>query len=443
MHIGIAGPIATEDVRELLNEDASKLPIGYQGAPLLGTLITELITRGHCVTGFTTSPGLLLSSQSTRVVKGDRFVLHYIPERPRAFRSSNGYRGRALDFFAFERRALRAAIEHARPDVIHAHWAYEFGLAAIHSDIPHVVTCHDAPQVVLRYSPNLYRFMRYLMGRHCLARAECITAVSPYLQEKLSRYARVPIHVVPNPVSAHHSAARVLRREASRSSPLLVMVNNGWGPRKNVGVAMNAFRLVRAHIPTARLRMVGTDFGPSGQAQRWAENAGLASGVEFVGRVSSAALIHLIGEADLLLHPSLEESFGMSIAEALALGKPVVGGENSGAAAWVVGSGGLTVNVRSPTAIADAALELLTNRDLYRRCSTFGATRVREEFSAEPVVSKYERIYLELGKRPRTRGKSVWPPRPAQTIGQGTSVNARSITSSGSNDTRHGSDHSH
>jgi len=63
------------------------------------------------------------------VAVGNRFRIYYVPERKRAFRLEGGVPGRMLDFFRLERNALRRAIVLADPDVVHAHWAYEFALA--------------------------------------------------------------------------------------------------------------------------------------------------------------------------------------------------------------------------------------------------------------------------------------------------------------------------
>lgn len=167
MHIAIAGPIATENIATYLNGNIESLPPGYSGAPLLGTLIGELLNRGHRVSAFTTSLGVPIDPKKWVEAGNDQFRMHYCPQRPHSFRPKHGYFGRATDFFRIERAALLAAIEAAKPDVVHAHWAYEFGLSAIATGLPHVVSCHDAPSAVLKYMPNPYRAVRYLMARQC------------------------------------------------------------------------------------------------------------------------------------------------------------------------------------------------------------------------------------------------------------------------------------
>ncbi|OYW35688.1 MAG: hypothetical protein B7Z35_14620 [Hydrogenophilales bacterium 12-61-10] len=226
MRIGIAGHIATDIIARFLDGDTTGLPRGYYGAPLLGTLIGELLERGHSIVAYTTSSDMPHGARVS--ASGDRFKITYCAARPRAFRYSDGHWGRAADAFKLERALLAQAMLDDAPDLVHAHWSYEFALAAIESGLPHVVTCHDVPQVVLKHAPNLYRLVRYFMARRVLNQAQHLTAVSPYLKQKVEGYARVPISVVPNPLPAHPAHLSESKRQYDPSRPRIAMVLNGW-----------------------------------------------------------------------------------------------------------------------------------------------------------------------------------------------------------------------
>lgn len=393
MKIGIAGHIATDSIARFLDGDTAGLPRGYYGAPLLGTLIGELLERGHSIVAYTTSSDM---SASTRVsASGDRFKITYCAARPRAFRYSEGRWGRAADAFKHERAALRQAMQDDAPDLVHAHWSYEFALAAIESELPHLVTCHDAPQVVLRYSPDLYRLVRYFMARRVLKQARHLTAVSPYLQQMLEGYALVPIQVVPNPLPAHPPHLLEPTWQFDPSHPRIAMVLNGWGARKNPKPALQAFAALRRSFPAAELSIMGSDYGPGGVAESWAKEHSLAEGVHFMGTQPYAVLLKKLSESDLLLHPALEETFGMSIAEAMSLGVPVVGGKASGAVPWLIGSAGCLVDVRSPGEIERAVIGLLKDEQALQELRIQARSRTLERFSSEAVAACYEDHYLE------------------------------------------------
>jgi glycosyltransferase involved in cell wall biosynthesis len=401
MKVAIVGPIATQDVAHLLGSAADGAPAGYGGAPVLGTLIESLLERGHTVVGITTDvdPNGITAPV---VLHGERLDMVYCPQRRHAFRPRAGALGRAADCFAHERRFLSEAIRQSQPDVVHAHWLYEFAWAARQSGLPYVVTAHDSPRMILRYMPNLYRLVRLLMARLTAARAPLFAAVSPYMADELRRITRAPIVVIPNPLP------RTAERPATpwpdprnADAARIVAILNGWDGYKNGATALRALAEVRRVLPSVTLTLFGSACDVGGQANTFALANGLADGVVFRGAVDHAHLMRELPAFDLLLHPALEESFGAAVAEAMALKLPVVGGLHSGAVPWVVGDAGVLVDVRDPMAVASAVLSLL--RDPARRLALGEAARrsVLARFSRADVASATEALYRQvLSPRP-------------------------------------------
>jgi glycosyltransferase involved in cell wall biosynthesis len=110
-------------------------------------------------------------------------------------------------------------------------------------------------------------------------------------------------------------------------------------------------------------------------------------------------LLTALAELDALLHPSLEESFGVVLAEAMALGLPVVAGRDSGAVPWVLGANpegkcatGVLTDVRSATGMTNA-LHTLFDME-YAARSAAGLSRARCYFSPVAVALAYEARYM-------------------------------------------------
>lgn len=392
MRIGIAGPIASSDVRLLLDDPKQSLPMGYGGAPLVATLIRALLNRGHTVYAYTTSSDIPIRSHISAT--GRRFKITFCGSRRRAFRYANGTWGRAMDGFRMERDLLAKMILTDGPDLVHAHWSYEFGLAALETGLPHLVTCHDVPQEVLRHMPGPYRLVRYFMARKCLSIAETVTAVSPYVAEKVQGLSRASITVVPNPLPDEALAISQsgLTRTGVPSEPIIAMVLNGWSSLKNGKAALQAFRVLRESIPRARLRAYGAGFGSGEAAEDWARRNGLATGVSFLGSIPHSSLLQELRRSHLLIHPSLVEGCPMAIAEAMACGMPVVGGAQSGGVPWMVGGAGVLTNVKSSNALASAMLKVLSNQDSYKDYSALARENARA-FQSERITEAYEALY--------------------------------------------------
>lgn len=174
------------------------------------------------------------------------------------------------------------------------------------------------------------------------------------------------------------------------------MVLNGWGSLKNPQPALRAFAALRKKIPAAELRVMGSDYGPGGKAETWAKAQGLTEGVHFMGSQPHPVLLGKLADSDLLLHPSREETFGMSIAEAMSLGVPVVGGQASGAVPWVIGQGGVVADVTSVNAIESALFGLLSDLPAYQRHAQAARRRALENFTATQVTDAYEANYANV-----------------------------------------------
>src|SRR5919204_3211143 len=145
MKIGMAGPVTLSLLGPCLDGKPA-LPAGYSFPPM-ALWVRELLARGHQVSVFTTSCGIA----EPQTFRGPRLTLHVARLRED---------GKAQDFFRQERADLVALMQQDPCDVLHAHWTYEFALAALASGMPTLVTAHDAPWHVLRLLPGkAYRLM--------------------------------------------------------------------------------------------------------------------------------------------------------------------------------------------------------------------------------------------------------------------------------------------
>lgn len=390
LQITLVGPVATADISPLLDGDLSMLPIGYAGAPLLTTLVSALLERGHSLTVVTLSRGMLLDWRRSVVASGKNLTVIYVPMRPRAWRPNGWKMGRVLDLFAFERKGLCQAIKSVGSDVIHAHWSYEFAWATLQSGYPHVITCHDAPFVVARLSKSPYRWIRAGMAWYVLRHAKNVTTVSPYMKGLIQPMCGVPVSVVPNLLPKEITA---YSRRTVVGRIRLAAICNGWVPLKNPESTLRAFALIAKQLPHAELHVYGSDFGAGEIAERWWNAEKLEGNICFHGSVSYAVLQAELAQTDLLIHGSLEESFGMVIAEAMAIGVPVVAGENCGAVSWVVGSGGVLVDVKNPRAIAEAVVALLGDTERIEMLGENARRQANTRFSADKIADEYEKVY--------------------------------------------------
>jgi glycosyltransferase involved in cell wall biosynthesis len=383
--VAIAGPANPADLADLLDpvhREVATSMAGLGGRPV-NNLVRALVDLGVSVDLVTLSPDVgfaELSGGGLRILVGN-------------YRS----RHRARDFFRAERQQVRLMLDASEAKVIHAHWTYEFALGALETKSRGIlVQAHDAPFTILRRALDPYRIVRTAMAAAVRARSCRLLCVSPYLASRWRREMlfRGPIGILPNVVPT----APVRVEEVSpRRGPIILDVSDA-GSNKNVSALIRAMTYVLDKFPAARCRLVGPGLDTASGLAREASALRVRDAIDFVGAVPPEAVSDEYRKACVFAHPSLEESFGMSAAEAMSHSLPVVAGKKSGALPWLLAGGkaGALVDVRQPAEIASAICRILADENLQRVLGGSARERVRVEFGPEKIASRAMGLYEQV-----------------------------------------------
>jgi L-malate glycosyltransferase len=176
--------------------------------------------------------------------------------------------------------------------------------------------------------------------------------------------------VIPNGIDIN--SFNNVSRSTSATNLRIGMLNVGFSSRKNVQTALRAWAIARVGYPTATLVAAGPGYEAGGEAHRWAVDSGLDIQVDFVGPIDSDSVPSWFSSLDVFLHPSVEESFGMVLLEAMAAGLPVIAGENAGAVPAVTGGRALLTDIHSSSSIANALVRIFTDAALRTQLGSDG-----------------------------------------------------------------------
>jgi hypothetical protein len=154
-----------------------------------------------------------------------------------------------------------------------------------------------------------------------------------------------------------------------------------------------------------RLSIVGS--GPEDAPIRESvRRAGLDERVSFRGNLPIEEVRRLMGESDILLHPSItpedgdREGIPNALMEGQATGLPVVSTRHGGIPELIVdGETGFLVDERDTAALREALRRLLTSRNLRLRLGAAGRRRIAELFSLDRQAAQYLEIYRDLAER--------------------------------------------
>ncbi len=176
----------------------------------------------------------------------------------------------------------------------------------------------------------------------------------------------------------------------------------GW---KGLDLALAAFAKVSAKHPAASFTIYGD--GPDRAAlEQLAGELGIAARVRFAGWLPRDELIRQSQGDDLFLFPSLRDSGGVAVLEAMAAGNPVICLDAGGPAVMVTPGCGILTPVTNPEQTTDElaqALDQLIAAPLLR--AEFGRAarrRVLDEFVWERKAGRLNRLYNGLLDSQRT-----------------------------------------
>jgi glycosyltransferase involved in cell wall biosynthesis len=294
---------------------------------------------------------------------------------------------------AFEQLWLPILARRRRAAVLHAPNCF----LPLMRPCPGVVTIHDlAFEAWPGDFPSVTGAKFRVMTRLAARSAQRIICPSQFTADDVSRrYGVDPgtIRVIPEAPALAGGFAEMPPTGVSAETPgepFLLAVGD-LRAKKNLGALVRAFADLRAAegIPH-RLVLAGVDAGEGPMLTRLAAGAPL----ELTGYVDDARLDALIRGAELVVHPSLYEGFGLVVLEAMARGTPVLAAR----ATALPETGGDAARYFDPSDPADLRRQLaalLGDPTLRRRLAALGAERAAM-FSWERTARATAAVYREL-----------------------------------------------
>jgi len=186
------------------------------------------------------------------------------------------------------------------------------------------------------------------------------------------------------------------------TKPFVLFVSSLW-PYKNCEGLLRAWPLARRNLDERQLVIVGPwrDRPYFAQLQSLADDLGIAGDVIFVGGVPLEDTALFYRAADAFVYPSLNETFGLPILEAMASGCPVVTSDVS-AMPETAGGAAVLSDPKDPASIARAITEAVgPGRDRLREA---GLRRASQFTWAATAASTLD-VYREATDRRRHRKK--------------------------------------
>jgi 1,2-diacylglycerol 3-alpha-glucosyltransferase len=383
----------------------SALPILNGVSVSIDSLISELRNRGHSVHLFTA-----------------RHPRHRDTD-------ANTYRFRAVEtpwtkgyplaFPPFYRMLLK--FRRHEFDVVHTHTPFTLGFVGMRwaesHDLPIVSTYHTLYDRYAHYIPFFpRRYIRFKIAKHTnfyYNHVDHVITPSEAALKWLRRHSVVtPATVIPTPPLPRTYFDRSEIRQALGIPPeqKILLFAGRLAKEKNIGMLFEMAAMAFRHDPTLRLWLVGD--GPyRPECAQIVRRLDIGDRVKFVGFVPRAEVDRYYAAADLFVFPSLTETQGLVIREAMNYGLPAVAVQGGGACESIDdGINGYVVK-NDPRPFAHKVLEIFDNDDRYVRLSE-GASRTARMHGpgemCDRVISVYRSVIADKREADAGKGSFAW-----------------------------------
>jgi phosphatidylinositol alpha-1,6-mannosyltransferase len=302
--------------------------------------------------------------------------------------------------------AIRSRARSGQYDVISAHWLLPQGFTAVRaaSGVPVVSTVHGSDVFGLSH-PVLARFKRA-----ALAGSAAVTVNSTATREAVEALGApirdlrlIPMGTDVGAVADSERVSEWRRQYRQGDGPLVVFVGRliDW---KGVDDLIDATALAAKRLPGLRVVIAG-----SGPLREHLEgrvlDLGLNERVHFAGWLEREAVTALQAAADIVAVPSRtaadgsREAQGLSVVEAMALGKVVLATRTGGIPDAITdGENGLLVPEADPAALADALVRLADDPELGARLAA-AAIVTAQRYSWPVSAARFLEVFQSVTKK--------------------------------------------
>jgi glycosyltransferase involved in cell wall biosynthesis len=340
-------------------------------------LVPELARSGVEVVVVAPAPGSATTDRST------------LADRVEMIRVPTTTRWSLLKRLQPWRRHVVSEIQNLNPDLVHGQGLIPGGIAVADVDrAPRIVTAHGDTRAdtlaAYRGLGGISRaYIRDGLARKAVERADVVIGVNPDWTVNIPRRPRRFVYI-PNIIDEHFFGTE------RRPEPPLLLFTGGARAIKGWSLLAEAWPEVQAAVPGARLLVVGWDGEPPSKPM-----LGHGDAITLEPWLSSEQLAVRMSKASVLVVASEFEVSPIVVAEAWAVGLPVVATSVGGLRSLVEGAG-VVVSRREPAALARGVVHTLTGRR--ETIDTFVAEgrRRAEAHRAEAVVRAHVDLYNEL-----------------------------------------------
>ena len=230
-------------------------------------------------------------------------------------------------------------------------------------------------------------------------KADSIIAVSKHVGDDLVKNSRINkklIHIINNPIDIDRinylSNEDMAEEFFNEDAPIILSVGR-LSKEKGFEYLLKAFSLLKERS-NARLVILG-EGKEEANLKKLSKELGIDKQVLFLGFKDNP--YKYMKRSTIFVFPSLYESFGIAMVEAMSCGVPVIATKSYVGIEDIIEheKTGLLLPVADENALAESMFRLLNDEEL-RRFLSMEAKKKVENFSIEKITKKYKKVLLDI-----------------------------------------------
>jgi|AntRauTorcE11897_2_1112592.scaffolds.fasta_scaffold00062_34 phosphatidylinositol alpha-mannosyltransferase len=254
-------------------------------------------------------------------------------------------------------------------------------IATFHAKLPENRMNRTIEKVITPYTKSIIKYLHEL------------TAVSSAASDYIASLTDRNIAIIPNGIDLNKYESAIKKKKSLSDIEVKTIVFIGrLERRKGLMYLIRAFEQLSKIDKTVELHIAGA--GPDAhRLKSYIQDYGIKR-ISFHGYISEQKKIDLMRSATVLCSPALYgESFGIVLLEAMALGVPIVAGDNPGYRSVMQQRGSLSIVNPKDTESFIRRLQLFLDDEAIRSAWIGWAKEYVEQFAYKHVVDSYENMY--------------------------------------------------
>lgn len=278
-----------------------------------------------------------------------------------------------------------------KPNVIHSHYASSYGLlGALTFFKPFIVSAWGSDVMEFPKKSKLQKFIL----KFVLYRANKICVTSLVLEKEISRYTTKSVYVIPFGINLNVFFAF---KEVKNNTDFTFGCVKYLEKIYNIDKVILAFNLLVKKYPFANLKLKIVGNGTEKEnLEKLIKNCNLTNYVTMLGEVPHLQVPYQLNTLDVLVNVSEIESFGVSVAEAMACKIPVIVSNIEGFKYLIPNQSlGLITTSTQVESIFEAMETYYLNNELRNLTANNAYQHVRQKFNWFLNLNQMEKLYLE------------------------------------------------